>query len=312
MVDDQSPRVRYTGNWETAGNPQEFQGSTHGTKAAGAQAAFTFKGLSVSVYGTIEHGGDGPSGAPTSSYSIDGSTPASFVGTPPGANIAYKQQYFQSARLDPSKEHTLVITCIGTGGNTFWLDFIEVTTDAPAAQSNPSPSPSSHTPVPSPSLKPTQSAISSPGGSHSGDLPKGLIIGITVGGIASLLLVVVIILLLCCLVRPRRRRREEALVEEATPRNHQAATVHTPPSPASALDMTSTHVSSSDGYVVRGGLSHEKAGNGYTDNRDLHQAPVPFNRGREETGRYSAATASTEPLPSYESSLPPLPTSGAH
>ncbi|GLB44440.1 hypothetical protein LshimejAT787_1700670 [Lyophyllum shimeji] len=106
-IDDRDPRIVYTGNWEAAGDPEhEFDGTSHGTRSNGAQALFTFVGSAVSVYGTIEKGTLGAAGAPTSSYTIDGSAVGRFTGTPKSDTV-FRQPFFVSGTLPAAGNHTL-------------------------------------------------------------------------------------------------------------------------------------------------------------------------------------------------------------
>ncbi|KAG6906682.1 hypothetical protein DXG01_012599 [Tephrocybe rancida] len=122
--------VSYKGAWIASGTSNEFDGTTHGTRDAGAQATVKFKGTSIAVFGTIAYGRLGNASAPNSSYTLDNATPTLFSGFPPSINPAYERQFYLSPILDPAVEHTLVITLVATGGNMFWLDRFLVGSDS--------------------------------------------------------------------------------------------------------------------------------------------------------------------------------------
>ncbi|KAG6905850.1 hypothetical protein DXG01_000404 [Tephrocybe rancida] len=123
--------VTYTGDWGAAGTPNEFDGTTHGTSVAGAQATVKFRGTNIAVFGTVEYGTLGNAGTPNSSYALDNATPTLFPGFPVINGAAYDRRFFHSpSNLDPNVEHTLVITLVATGGNRLWLDRFAVGRDA--------------------------------------------------------------------------------------------------------------------------------------------------------------------------------------
>ncbi|KAG6814276.1 hypothetical protein H0H87_008655 [Tephrocybe sp. NHM501043] len=154
IVDDTDPRVKFSNQWYTSGDINEYNSTAHGTRTAGQTVTLTFSGKPilfvnsisklieytvfvvgsyVAVYGRI------PSTSvnkdpPVSTYSIDGSTPYTF--TPSTYSTPhYKQRYFASPKLSDG-EHTLVITSTLELA-FFWIDYFEITPSvakiAPAA-----------------------------------------------------------------------------------------------------------------------------------------------------------------------------------
>ncbi|KAG6905848.1 hypothetical protein DXG01_000402 [Tephrocybe rancida] len=146
-IDDTDPSVSYKGNWVALGpsiaSPNEFDRTTHGVRDPGAQATIKFRGTSIAVFGTIENFLGTAAAAPNSSYVLDNATPALFSGVPTSKGSAFECLYYTSpSNLDPDVEHTLVVTLVSTGGNSFWLDRFAVGRAAATTTSqNPAPAP---------------------------------------------------------------------------------------------------------------------------------------------------------------------------
>src|ERR1700733_12299996 len=83
-------------------------------------------GTSVSVYGTIDIMGDvnNPYN-PVTTYSIDGSIAATYIGLRNSFAVQYRVPFFQSSTLG-AEQHTLVINNTVTGGRLI-LDYFEYT-----------------------------------------------------------------------------------------------------------------------------------------------------------------------------------------
>ncbi|KAF8064351.1 hypothetical protein FPV67DRAFT_1672066 [Lyophyllum atratum] len=142
IVDDRDySKLSFGRGWYLGGTSSEFDGSTTGTRRAGAHAAFTFSGVSsgstVAVYGTVAPATDGP--PHISTYSIDGGSPVTYTAVP-GSGVQYKQRFFRSPELAEG-QHTLVITST-VPGTSFWLDYFEITevTTTKGAPDRPPPS----------------------------------------------------------------------------------------------------------------------------------------------------------------------------
>ncbi|KAH7885406.1 hypothetical protein F5I97DRAFT_1810893 [Phlebopus sp. FC_14] len=126
LVDDNDPRIMYTGLWFTSGVSPEYHNTTHGTYAAGSSASFNFTGTSISVFGTV-----GPANLyaeenrpPISMYNLDDS-PAVFFTGPLLNSASYHYQFYTSPPLDAGI-HSLVITSVNMS-NTLWLDYLQYT-----------------------------------------------------------------------------------------------------------------------------------------------------------------------------------------
>ncbi|KAG6906680.1 hypothetical protein DXG01_012596 [Tephrocybe rancida] len=219
IIDDSDySAVSYEGEWGAHGaSGLEFDGTTHGTRDDGAQATVKFRGTSIAVLGTIEYG-KGYAGAPNSSYMLDNAVPTLFSAFPSSTDPAYGCQFYQSPTLDPTVEHTLVITLVATGGNFLWLDRFTVEKEDVAATSMAaSPSPIITYTVTStvvhvvtgstgPLVQPqssTEAATASSTSRHS----KGTTIGIAVGVVTGIILLGLTGLLSFYLIRRRRLAR---------------------------------------------------------------------------------------------------------
>ncbi|KDR76522.1 hypothetical protein GALMADRAFT_210492 [Galerina marginata CBS 339.88] len=151
-----------------------------------------------SVWGTVDSSALGRP-APTSAYIVDNLPAVTFTPTlQPGTQ--YLQMFFQSGELSPSTSHTLVIKNMGTSNSFLWLDYIQITPpDSVGAVLFAAPTPSSLTSSFPLSSTPTHSAIPPPATGSStpkrNDLPVGVIVGATLGGLALLAIFVGILVL---------------------------------------------------------------------------------------------------------------------
>ncbi|KAG6865237.1 hypothetical protein C0991_004179 [Blastosporella zonata] len=130
IIDDSSPQIAYSGQWDLGGVEQEYNHTTHGSWTKGSQAtiSFTGAGISIEVYGTIgreQNNGD-PAYSPITTYVIDGNndSASTFTGTPETA-IMYNQLLYQSPKLDRG-EHQLVVTLTNSNMNPAWIDYFQV------------------------------------------------------------------------------------------------------------------------------------------------------------------------------------------
>ncbi|PFH50105.1 hypothetical protein AMATHDRAFT_86001 [Amanita thiersii Skay4041] len=232
-IDDADTRIVYSGDWtpDTTNNLNQFNGTVHLTSMVDASATFKFSGLSIAVYGTVDHF-DTPV---ISEYSIDDEPPFQLRYQP--EQRVYQYLFYQSKPLRQG-DHTLVIknkadtwliidyfivTPHETPATTTvtTTDFTTVTMTATNHTSIglPSPDPtvaaqslipnttSSSDVTSTSSSSTTQSATTSTGAveastrsHHSVNL--ALVIGTTVGGTALL----VLLLLVAFLVKRRRRQ----------------------------------------------------------------------------------------------------------
>ncbi|KAJ7144206.1 hypothetical protein C8R44DRAFT_534154, partial [Mycena epipterygia] len=122
IIDDQDPRIQYSGSWNNAGAPTEFHSTTKWSSAAGSTATFHFSGTSITVYASV---GDHSPGAVGMSFAIDGSTQGSY--TPPGnlpAGGLYHEPIWTSSSLNDAA-HTLVITqTAAQSSGQMYLDYL--------------------------------------------------------------------------------------------------------------------------------------------------------------------------------------------
>ncbi|KAF5323054.1 hypothetical protein D9611_009376 [Ephemerocybe angulata] len=120
-LDDRDASIVYSTGWGQAGSSNEFNGTTTFTTTNGANAKVTFVGTSITVYGTVP---GGLLSRASSTYSIDGGAPVTFVSTP-AIGVQYNQVFFTSPTL-PAASHTLTITNTGITADLF-LDLLIVT-----------------------------------------------------------------------------------------------------------------------------------------------------------------------------------------
>ncbi|KDR76521.1 hypothetical protein GALMADRAFT_225567 [Galerina marginata CBS 339.88] len=239
ILDDRDPHISYRpGGWFTAGNVgSEYNATTIGSNTIGDVASLTFTGKRVSVWGTL---GSTKTPAPTSVYIVDNLPAVTFIPTLQPWN-QYLQVFFQSDELSPSTSHTLVIKNMGPGTNDsiLWLDYIQISPpdsmdavlfSAPTPSlltlstpppSTPSPSnPPSSTPLPSTPSTPTHSTIPPLVTASStpkwNDLPAGVIVGATLGGLAFLAIFAVI---LVSYLRMKSKARNKLIVSYQLPQS---------------------------------------------------------------------------------------------
>ncbi|KAJ7595425.1 hypothetical protein C8J56DRAFT_922276, partial [Mycena floridula] len=121
--------LHYSSGWGRAGSSSEYNSTTHFASNGGNSLSFSFDGSNVAIVGTIPTGS-----SVSSSYSIDGGLVIAYS-SPIVANTTYSVTFFDSGTL-PNDSHT--VSVIYTGGNTYFLDYIEYS--VPIAGSSPSPS----------------------------------------------------------------------------------------------------------------------------------------------------------------------------
>ncbi|KAJ7704819.1 hypothetical protein B0H17DRAFT_920757, partial [Mycena rosella] len=121
IVDDHDPLVHYTGAWQTAGAPEEFNATTSFSSEAGAAATFSFNGTSVTVFGTIAAKAQ-PNASLT--FLVDSSVSGAY--TPPNgmtSDIHHEALWASPALSDGP--HTLVITqATAQAAGVIYLDYI--------------------------------------------------------------------------------------------------------------------------------------------------------------------------------------------
>ncbi|KDR76532.1 hypothetical protein GALMADRAFT_139455 [Galerina marginata CBS 339.88] len=193
-LDDRDPHISYWGAWFPGGGDGfEYNATTTGSNTIGDVASLTFTGTKVSLWGTVDADINGRL-APTSAYILDNLPAVTFV---PALQpeTQHLQNFFQADELSPSS-HTLIIKNMGTSNNSFiWLDYIQITPpDSVDAVLFSAPISSSSLPS-----TPTHSAIPPPVTASStpkwDNLPAGVIVGATFGGLAFLAIFAVVLVL---------------------------------------------------------------------------------------------------------------------
>ncbi|PFH46476.1 hypothetical protein AMATHDRAFT_7767 [Amanita thiersii Skay4041] len=126
-IDDSDRNIVYTGvDWGAAsgGGPGlEYNSTAHGTSHSGSRFAYTFRGTSISAFGTLGSISSGPV-SPNGTFSIDNGETITFQTHPVNSNL-YRQMYFQTEDM-LDDVHTLVVT-ITSDIVIFWLDYLMVT-----------------------------------------------------------------------------------------------------------------------------------------------------------------------------------------
>ncbi|KAF8064349.1 hypothetical protein FPV67DRAFT_216406 [Lyophyllum atratum] len=150
-VDDRDSSIHYLGgNWSLEGVKEEYLGTTHGTKEAGAQISFTFEGSAIGVYGTITNT---RRIAAVSNYVIDGQSMFTLTAQP-HTPILHQSLFYQSPKLGDG-EHTLVVTST-VADSAFYFDFFDITPNVQKApETSPSPDAAAPTPPPQDTQKPS-------------------------------------------------------------------------------------------------------------------------------------------------------------
>ncbi|KDR76531.1 hypothetical protein GALMADRAFT_139453 [Galerina marginata CBS 339.88] len=198
-LDDRDPHISYWGDWFLGGLVgSEYNATTTGSNTIGDVASLTFTGTKVSIWGSFDADVNGKL-APTSAYILDNLPAVTFM---PALQpeTQFLQNFFQADELSPSS-HTLIIKNMGTSSDSYlWLDYIQITLpDSVDAVLFSTPTPSSLTsssPLPS---TPARSAIPPPvvasSTPKSDNVPVGVIVGATLGGLAFLAIFAVTLVL---------------------------------------------------------------------------------------------------------------------
>ena len=221
QIDDRNPLVFYSPNssWTRGGAASDFDGTSTFTATTGASATLTFtgmphfmspsffkkkssysplKGSEISVWGTIQFLQPNTTTYVVSSYSIDNGSTTIFNATE-SAGFQFQQKLFQSARLNESISHTIVVTLVNNG--TYFIDyFLIVPSDATTSTSASSSATDSST---------TAGAVNG-SQSHSSRVSLGPVVGGTLGGLA-LLIIAILAFLLCC----KKRRKDKNRMRES-------------------------------------------------------------------------------------------------
>ncbi|KAG8858140.1 hypothetical protein FRB91_010290 [Serendipita sp. 411] len=131
IIDDADPTagIVYNGKWQSLAmvSPQteEYGSSVHKSGGPGDTIEYTFEGVGISVYGTVDT--PGSKGLPDASFVVDNSTPSPFNNTgdaPLRPNkVTSHMLYYQSELLSQGK-HTIKIT--NNGVAPFYFDFFVV------------------------------------------------------------------------------------------------------------------------------------------------------------------------------------------
>jgi len=221
QIDDRNPLVFYSPNssWTRGGNIADFDGTSTFTSTIRASATLTFTGTGISVWGTIQLLSPNMSTYVLSSYSIDGGPSTTFNAT---EKVAYQfqQKLFQSATLNDSAPHTIVVTLDNDA--SFFIDYFLVipagATSTSASSSNPSTVTGPMTVFSAVSSTTASTGAQSP----SSRVPLGPAVGGTLSGLA-LLIVAILAVWLCCKRRKENKKNDSQMspVPFITPSSHQ-------------------------------------------------------------------------------------------
>ncbi|KDR71993.1 hypothetical protein GALMADRAFT_213472 [Galerina marginata CBS 339.88] len=241
-IDDRNPLVYYTPNssWIRGSSPSDYERTSTNSIETGATATIAFSGrfylhssdfsvlicghpgISITVYGRIQHFDPGVHEFVLSSYSVDGG-PATISNSTEQSQYQFQQKLFQSNPLNPGA-HSLIVTHLASnvsGGTdpTFHIDyFLIVPPDSPISLAAPSTTnqaanqttsqTASQNASQTPSQTPSQIMIVSGNGgkSRSGTIPISALVGGSLGGLTFLGVVILIFWL-----RHRRSRLNQSL-----------------------------------------------------------------------------------------------------
>ncbi|KAG8760032.1 hypothetical protein FRC14_004262 [Serendipita sp. 396] len=130
IIDDSNTNIKYTpeNSWssETLVGPfsNEYGTSIHKSTTRGDTMEYTFEGVGISVYGTLNKATS--QGQPNIVFSIDNGSPASISAHNVGDEITSHILFYQSPVL-VNGTHTLKAISTG-GGSAFYFDFLTVDT----------------------------------------------------------------------------------------------------------------------------------------------------------------------------------------
>ncbi|PVF93965.1 hypothetical protein CPB86DRAFT_71573 [Serendipita vermifera] len=171
IVDDANPAVQYGDSWLTAGSPEfEYNGTTHRASAPGANAQFTFYGISIEVYGTVRS--DRNDSTAIAGFRVDDGETGFYNSVNTGGLYFPKLRLYSRGDLSPG-QHTLYIDA--KTASEFWLDYFIYKPSALPSSSSTSSSPNTSS-------------------SSSNKTPAGPIAGGVIGGITGLSLLVFIVI----------------------------------------------------------------------------------------------------------------------
>ena len=138
-----------------------------------------------------------------SSYAIN-KGPTTIFNATEKAGYQFQQKLFQSARLNESVPHTLVVTLVNNG--TFFIDyFLIVPSGVASSSASTTSNPTGLTTVSGADSTTTAGAGAQ---SHSSRLSIGPVVGGTIGGLV-LLIIAISVVLLCC-----KRRKDKDQIRE--------------------------------------------------------------------------------------------------
>ncbi|KAF8329271.1 hypothetical protein F5887DRAFT_1184112 [Amanita rubescens] len=126
FIDDSDPNIVYSSAWLTGLGTYEFNKTAHRTVTAGSSVIYTFKGASISAYGTIGVLPTNVTNPPNGTWSIDGSSPTSFQVEVTNTNL-YRQLYFQTPNIPDDGDHTLTLTFNTENNVIVWFDYFMIT-----------------------------------------------------------------------------------------------------------------------------------------------------------------------------------------
>ncbi|KAJ7237800.1 hypothetical protein C8J57DRAFT_1566670 [Mycena rebaudengoi] len=126
IVDERDTNLRYSGSWQDAGSPQEFNSTTRFSQVPGSAVSFTFIGTSITVYGTVAAWNP-----PLASweFAIDGAKVGEYE--PVGLTADIHHEAIWTSPTIASSSHTLTITQSAAQSlGVLFLDYLMYTTSA--------------------------------------------------------------------------------------------------------------------------------------------------------------------------------------
>ncbi|KAF9009972.1 hypothetical protein BDQ17DRAFT_1234758 [Cyathus striatus] len=204
IIQNNDPRVIYTGPWTLKGN--KFV-TTHSTTTRGASVHLKFNGTSIVVFGTVPASNDTVV-PPTAVFVVDSNPPVE-TAAPTAEKPISNQPLFAADQLSGYYEHTINITIVKTDA-PFTLESFFVTTDSSEASTTTSTGTATTTDTAISSAD-VSAHYTSPSSQKSARSSSGAHVGLKVAAaIIGTVLIIIIFSAVFFLIRRRREARRRS------------------------------------------------------------------------------------------------------